>query len=223
MSAEAITQPFPENLLSCLTKHPTGDVSARGDFAQDLDRKIANLLGEAKNFESVQGCGVRQNSSNRTLFLVQPWTCSVRQRQFMPRLHPSSRRGRKLPNRIGLHTRHGRALAVKVSAVHDVYGVEIQMYVQRGDGSKSLELFSRCANIDVTELSFGSSDSIYFYADTFSTRRPCAPIDKERPASPNMTTSVTLKENATHIFVHERKWERIPNVDSVGIIVFRSP
>ena len=29
LSAEATTQPFPENLLLCLTRHPTGDLSAR--------------------------------------------------------------------------------------------------------------------------------------------------------------------------------------------------
>ena len=198
LSAEATTQPFPENLLPCLTKHSTGDVSARGDLAQDRDRKICNLLDEAKNCKVCEDAGFVRTvlighhfSSSRGL--IQFVNVSLCREYTFPRDDDESYPAGFIEH----HTRIGAALAVKVSEVHDVYGVEIKMYSIQN----LLEPLSRCAEIYVTELSFGSLDSIYFDSDTFSTGRPCASIDKKRPASPNMTTSVTLKDNATHTFL----------------------
>ena len=104
---------------------------------------------------------------------------------------------------------------MKVSKIHGVYEVEIQTYSLRRDGAKRWIPSSRDVEQYVTELSFDSKDSIYVDANTLGTGRLVALLQRELPASWNITTSVTLKEDTTNTPINERKWEHILNGDRV--------
>ena len=161
----------------------------------------------SQNRKSVRGCGVRQNSSTWTLFFERIWTDSTDKVSSCREYTLLRQTDERYPRAFdGSHIRSGPSLTVKASK---------SRLTLHGEMVQNDEYFGAEASNNVTELSFDIEDSIYVDANTLGTGRLVALLDMELPASWNITTSVTLKEDVTHTHVNERKWEQILNVDEV--------
>ena len=166
---------------------------------RDRDRRFANLTDEAKIAKVCEDAGFVRTVQRGHCFssgsgLIQSDKVSSCREYSFPRQTDEC----NPTGFIGRHTRSGPALTVKVSEKHDVYVVEIQTHSLRRDDAERWVLSSRGVEKYVTELSFDSKDTIYVDANTLCTSRLVALLQRELSASWNITTSVTLKEDATH-------------------------